>query len=269
MTIVAALTDGDIDNIAVGRNAIFYDRKGNDWDATIVKIIDNPISIRQAFWSPYRKISKFLTTQIEKVASSKEKDVEKVTTGEIEKTSLKVDTGITESVKGKPVAPVVASPATAQVPAAPPVPFDIGKFVGIFAALSLALGAIGSVIASLLAGFFSLVWWQMPLAFLGIILSISGPSMILAYLKLRKRNLAPILDANGWAINARATINIPFGNTLTHLASLPKNSKLNLLDPFAKKKKPWIPILIVVVIALGVAAYLLWHYGFLKKWGIM
>ncbi len=41
ITIVAALTDGDIDNITVGRNAIFYDTKGNDWDATIIKIIEN------------------------------------------------------------------------------------------------------------------------------------------------------------------------------------------------------------------------------------
>ena len=57
-----SLTDGDFDNISVGRNAIFYDRNGLDWDATIIKIIDNPISIRQAFWSPYRKVSKFISS---------------------------------------------------------------------------------------------------------------------------------------------------------------------------------------------------------------
>ena len=55
MTIVAAFTAGDSDNLMVGRNGVFYDRKGRDWDATITKIIDNPISIRQAFWSPYKK----------------------------------------------------------------------------------------------------------------------------------------------------------------------------------------------------------------------
>jgi hypothetical protein len=42
MTIAAAFTDGDSDNLMVGRNGIFYDRKGQDWHATIVKIIDNP-----------------------------------------------------------------------------------------------------------------------------------------------------------------------------------------------------------------------------------
>ena len=190
-------------------------------------------------------------------------------TTHIEKTAAKADAGIKESLK--PSAPAVAPPVAVAPAAAapPPQPFDIGKFVGIFAAISLALGAIGSVVAAILTGFFGLVWWKMPLAIIGIILTISGPSMILAWLKLRKRNLAPLLDANGWAINARATINIIFGKTLTHLASLPANSKLNLVNPFSKKKSPFVPILIIFLLLLGAVAYLAWHYGFLSKWGIL
>ncbi len=258
MTIVAALTDGDFDNIDVGRNGLFYDRKGNDWDATIIKVIDNPISIRQAFWSPYRKVSKFINSQIEKFASAKEKEVDTMAASGVEKATGKVESGLKEAVQPAP------SPSKAAAPAAP---FDIGKFVGIFAALSLALGAIGSALTSIFTGFLSLVWWKMPLAFLGVILVISGPSMIIAWLKLRKRNLAPMLDANGWAVNARATINIPFGATLTHLAKLPVNSKLNLADPFAKKRNPWIPLIIIILI-IAVTAYLLWNFGLLSKWGI-
>ena len=45
----------------------------------------------------------------------------------------------------------------------------------------------------------------MPLGLLALMLLISGPSMLLAWLKLRQRNLGPLLDANGWAINGRAT----------------------------------------------------------------
>lgn len=265
MTIVAALTDGDFDNIDVGRNAIFYDRQGNDWDATIVKVIENPISIRQAFWSPYRKVSKFISTQMEKFASAKDKEVETAATSKVETATSKVHTDIKENMTKTPDT-VSTTPATA---AAPVQPFDIGKFVGIFAALSLALGAIGSVVMSVLTGFLSLTWWKMPLALAGIMLCISGPSMILAWLKLRKRNLAPLLDANGWAINARATINIIFGNTLTHLATLPENAKLNLIDPFVKKKNLFFPIFISIIVVLAIAAYLLWHYGFLSKWGIL
>lgn len=260
MTIVAAFTDGDIDNLVVGRNAIFYDRNGLDWDATVIKIIENPISIRQAFWSPYRKMSKFISKQIEKIASSKEQEVNTVATSSMEKTSDKVNKGISDSIKSPEIV-VPIQTKTADV--VKQVPFDIAKFAGIFAAIGLAFGAIGSVLAFIVGGFLALTWWKMPLALLGVILAISGPSMILAWLKLRKRNLAPVLDANGWAINAKANINIPFGITLTHLAKLPKNAKMNYIDPFTKKKSPVLIIVLICIIILQIA-FLLWQYGYLK-----
>lgn len=255
MTIVAALTDGDVDNLVVGRNAVFYDKKGLDWDATIIKIIDNPISIRQAFWSPYRKTARFISKQVEKVASSKDQEVQGAAAAGVEKAGAKISAGISEPAK---VTPEQTKPA----------PFDIAKFAGIFAAIGMAIGAIGTILASIVGGFLGLTWWKMPIAFLGLMLAISGPSMIIAWLKLRKRNLAPVLDANGWAINAKATINIPFGSTLTHLATLPKNSKQNFRDPFSKKKNLWIPIIIILLVLLA-AIYMLWHYGFLEQWGII
>src|SRR5207253_4408852 len=72
MTIVAAFTGGDSDNLMVGRNGIFYDRKGRDWDATITKILDNPISLRQAFWSPYKKLVRMIEEQVAKRAANAE-----------------------------------------------------------------------------------------------------------------------------------------------------------------------------------------------------
>lgn len=243
MTIVAALTNGDIDNLVVGKNALFFDRNGLDWDAIVIKIVDNPISIRQAFFSPYRKVSRFIETQINKFATAQDDKV----TGDMTK-------GI-ESV------PVKAEEAKAKKD--PPAPFDVGKFVGIFAAIGLAVGAIGTAIGSLIAGFLGLTWWKMPIAFVGLLLLISGPSMIIAYLKLRKRNLAPILDANGWAINASAVVNIHFGNTLTHLAELPKGAKINLNDPFTKKKRPILPAIFIISVLIGILLYFLWKYGYM------
>lgn len=233
ITIVAAFTDGDIDNLAIGRNAIFYDNQGLDWDATVIKIIDNPISIRQAFWSPYRKLSNMISKQIEKIASAQDSKVNNTSSETIENASKIPET------------PIKAAP------------FDIAKFAGIFAAIGLAFGAIGSVLTSIIGGFLALVWWKIPLAIAGIILIISCPSMILAWMKLRKRNLAPILDANGWAINARATINIAFGSTLTHLAKIPINSRFDLNDPFRKKKNLAVPIIFIssIILLLMVVAY--------------
>lgn len=243
ISIVAALTNGDIDNLMVGRNALFYDRHGVDWDATITKIIDNPISIRQAFFSPYRKVSVFIEKQINKMAASEDE---------------KISAGLNKGVENIPVK-VDETAAKKE----PPKPFDVGKFVGIFAAIGLALGAIGTAITSVVSGFMKLEWWKMPLAIAGLLLLISGPSMVIAYLKLRKRNLAPILDANGWAVNANIIINIQFGNTLTHLAELPRGAKINFNDPFKKKNNSLLPTILFLSVLAGAALFLLFKYGVL------
>jgi hypothetical protein len=144
-------------------------------------------------------------------------------------------------------------------------PFDVGKFAGIFAALGLALGALGTAIASIVGVFLALPMWQMPLAVAGLVLAVSGPSMLIAFLKLRQRNLGPMLDATGWAVNTKARINIPFGSTLTKLAVLPKGAERSLVDPFAEKKTPWKrwAVLLVLLMLFGFA----WNKGYIGEWG--
>jgi len=232
MTIAAAFTAGDSDQLMVGRNGVFYDRHGDDWDATIVKIIDHPISLRQAFWSPYKRLARMVGEQLQKLAASKAKESE-------DRMALAATKGV--------------ATAGAKVPAAPAQQaFDVGKFAGIFAAIGLAVGAIGTALASVIMGVLALKWWQMPLALVGFMLIISGPAVLLAWFKLRTRNLGPILDANGWAINARACINIPFGTSLTQIAALPPNAERSLTDPYAEKKPPrWFyPVLLALLVAV-------------------
>ena len=238
MQIVAAMTVGDIRNLKVGKNALFYDRQGRDWEAEVVKIIDNPISIGQAFWSPYRKLGDWVSGLITKSAAEKEK---------------KSFADMTAKLQTTP-----AAPATAQQPAQP-APFDIAKFAGIFAAIGMAVGYIGSFFTSIALGLKDLGWWGW-LVIPGLLLVISGPSMILAWMKLRKRNLAPLLNANGWAINADAIVNVLFGNTLTEQAQYPI---MKLKDPHAKIKKltkggKW--AIAVAAIILGIAAAVLALY---------
>lgn len=218
MTIVAAVTAGDAGNLMVGRNGVFYDRAGRDWDATVVKIIENAISVREAFWTPYRRIGRMVSNQMQKMAADRDKAIES-------KSAESVTAG-TSNIQA-------AANAPKDAPKTPPAPFDVAKFAGIFAAIGLAVGAIGTVIASIVSGFLGLEPWKMPIAILGIMLLISAPSMIMAWFKLRQRQLSPILDANGWAVNSHAKINIPFGTTLTLLATLPKGAKRSMSDPFA------------------------------------
>lgn len=236
MTVVAAVTAGDAGSLATGRNGIFYDRDGVDWDAHVVKLIEHPISVREAFWTPYRRIGKMISDQMQKMAASRDKAMEEKATAGVGAAATKVET---------------AAPALAGAPTPPPAPFDIAKFAGIFAAIGLAIGAIGTALAAVAAGFLALKWWQMPLAVVGAMLLVSGPSMVLAWFKLRKRNLGPLLDANGWAVNTAANINIAFGTALTQLAKLPDGAERSLTDPYAAKKHRWVWWLLLVAIVAG------------------
>jgi len=182
MQIVAAVTNGDVDNLMVGRNGLFYDLSGGDWDATIVRIVENPISIRQAFWSPYKKLD-----------------------------------------------------------------------IGVVAALGVAVGGITAALGVFVQAFTGLGYW-MPLGVLGLVLVISGPAMAVAALKLRRRNIGPLLDANGWAINVMPRVNVALGRGLTQLATLPPGTPRDLVDPFAEKKPPvWRTLLGLLFAALLIA----------------
>lgn len=241
MKIVAAVTMGEIKNLTVGKNAIFYDRQGNDWDATITKVIDNPISIRQAFWSPYRKFGKWVTDLINKSAAEKNDKA----FADLTDTAQKSTAAVTEG----------AAPEKKQA-------FDIAKFAGIFAAIGMAVGFIGEFIASLAGGINETPWWKLLIWIAAIMLVISGPAMIMAWIKLRRRNLAPILNANGWAVNADTLISVPFGATLTEQVQFPF---MKLSDPFAKKgMAPWKKALIwiaVILVLLAAAAFVLWFFN--------
>ncbi|HBB40902.1 MAG: hypothetical protein COW73_03915 [Nitrospirae bacterium CG18_big_fil_WC_8_21_14_2_50_70_55] len=237
-SIVAVFTDGDSDNLMVGRNGVFYDRQGCDWDATITRIVANPIGLREAFWLPYKKLVRMIEEQVSKRAAAAEApSISKMT--QVATTVGAADKAAPEAAKAKKI--------------------DVGTV----AALGVAVGAIGTAIASVATGLMELAVWQYPVVIAAVWLAISGPSMLLAWLKLRRRNLGPILDANGWAINTKARLNVPFGAALTGVAKLPAGAERSLADPFADKRRPWKSYLFVVaVLVLGG----LWYAGRLDPW---
>jgi hypothetical protein len=246
MKIAACFTQGDSDYLMVGRNGLFYDRQGRDWDATIVKIVDNPISIRQAFFSPYKKFLRTLEELVAKRAAAADSG---------RQASLGAAAGRLANV-GAP-----ATPAGAPAPAAPaargPMAFDVGTI----AALGVALGSLSTVAVAIFSKFVDLGWW-IPVALVVIVLAISGPSMLIAWLKLRQRSLGPILDASGWAINGRLHVNVPLGGSLSQTARLPGDARRQLRDPYAPRRGPvyaWTVVLVVLVLAFAA-----WRLGWLE-----
>jgi hypothetical protein len=229
MTIAAAVTDGDADNLLVGRNGIFYDRKGRDWDAAVVKIVSNPISLREAFWAPYKKLVRLIEEQVGKRAAAAEAEAH----GKLD-----------QAAKATAYADKTKSPEEPKID------------VGTVAAIGVAIGGIGALVTGVLGAFFGLGAW-MPLGVIGLLGMISGPSLLLAWLKLRQRNIGPILDANGWAVNGRARINVPFGAALTDRAPVPKFMS-RTPDPYQERRRPWrlYGTVIVLIVTAGT-----WYLG--------
>ncbi|HEY1765526.1 MAG TPA: hypothetical protein VGF85_11420, partial [Opitutaceae bacterium] len=224
--VAAAFTQGDSDYLFVGRNGIYYDSVGRDWDATVVKITESPISLRQSFLAPYKKVAAFVEGQFAKFAASKD-----------------------QAVEGK----LTAAAAAAPVAGAGPSPaFDIGKFAGIFAAIGLAVGAIGAALASVFSGLLHLLPWEWPLAVIAALLIISGPSMLLAALKLRQRTLGPLLEGTGWAVNGRVKINMPLGRALTDCGVLPPGSEHLAADPYEDEAAHTRLVVIITLLVLAV-----------------
>ncbi|WP_027014608.1 hypothetical protein [Comamonas composti] len=237
-TIVAAFTAGDVDFLFVGRNGVFYDRQGQDWDASIVKLIENPTSIGQAFFSPYKKFLRMIEEQVAKRAAAKEE--------------------VVSANLGDKAGKLANTPA--QAVAAEPRKTDVGTV----AALGVALGSISAVLVGIFGKFIELGPW-IPVALLGMIAAISGPSMMIAWLKLRQRSLGPILDASGWAINGRMKINLPLGESLSQRAKIPAGAKRSASDPYAQGHG--LRNSLLVLAALALLAALAWRMHWLD--GVM
>ena len=240
MNIAAVLTDGDVDGLRPGKNAVFYDRDGNDWSAVVTSIVENPLSIRQAFWAPYKKAARWISDKVNSFAS------EKAAKGEGTLST------ITEKAADKPAAGAEAATKAA--------PIDVGKI----AVITMAIAAVSGVIAVIVNTLSALKWWQWIVLIVVLMLVISLPSVFIAWRKLRKRDLGPVLNANGWAINAASYVRGKFAKGMTQVAKFPR---LTDVDPVARRKAAWRKFWCWLFVILLAAFFFLFFTDRLAKYG--
>ena len=241
MNIAAVLTAGDVDGLRPGKNAVFYDRDGNDWSAKVTSIVENPLSLRQAFWAPYKKAGRWISDKVNSFAS------DKAAKGEGTLST------ITEKATDKPAAGAEAATKAA--------PIDVGKI----AVITMAIAAVSGVVAIIVNTLSSLKWWQWIVLIVALMLVISLPSVFIAWRKLRRRDLGPVLNANGWAINAASYVRGKFAKGMTQVAKFPK---LTDVDPAARRRAAWRKFFLWLLAILAAAFCFLFFTNRLAKYGL-
>ena len=186
--VCAVVTAGTIAGLYVGRNGIFCDRDGKDWEAVITKVVEAEVSLAEAFWSPWRKLGESVAGMVKKFLGEKQ----------AKSTAL--------------VTAPAAGAATKEGGAA---------MASSVAAIGIGVGMLGAAAASLMAALSAMSALEIVGSVVGLILIISLPSVILTWFNLRKRDLGAILNACGWAVNREMRFSMKLARTFTKCAKGP------------------------------------------------
>ncbi|OJT18543.1 kinesin [Archangium sp. Cb G35] len=202
-------TRGRSDGLAVGKRGVFYDVEGREYDAVVTQIIRQPVSLWEAMTMPFGRIGKFISSKIEGMAAAGEKTLDE-----------SLEKGYAQGTQTAPAAPAPGAPAAAPV-AGP------GGFI---AATGIAFAAVGSSLAFIVSQVRSLTVFDVISAAMILAAAVMLPSGLLGWLKLRKRNLALLLEGSGWALNDRLMLTRDLAAIITRRPRLPKNAKVDRTD---------------------------------------
>ncbi len=213
------VTAGGKGNLCVGKRGIFQDIHGNECDARVVQIIENPISLVEALVAPFQRLGRVITGKIESLTAEAEK-------------KLDAQAAAVAEVKG---------PRPAAQPAGRPSGLMAG---GLLMGGGVAVAAIGSAVAYFTKTIAGLQWWKVLIGVASAVLAVLLPTSIVALVKLRRRDLSGILEGSGWAVNARMRLNRRLARFFTRRPAYPEGAK------GVRRMGRWTLLAMVVVIAL-------------------
>lgn len=173
------ITAGTKGNLAVGKRGVFFDIRGKEYDARVIQVIENPVSLREALAMPFVRLWAILEGRIENWSTSAEKGLQ------------------TEFTK------VIAQPAATPTPTPTAAPVAPGTQGGAFMGLCFVTAALGSAFAFITKTFSGMSKQSILLSLAAAAALVILPITLVAYLKLRRQDLSSLLEGCGWAINAR------------------------------------------------------------------
>jgi len=192
--IVAPVTSGSAEGLCIGKRGIFYTVDGREWDAEVVDIVMNPISVWESVKAPFQKFADFIKKQIEKITKSSEEKL-------------------------------VSTPSS---------PNASGAARDLLLGGGIAIAALGSSFAYITKALSEVNPTKVLIALLGLAMVVLLPCIFAGFVKIRKRDMSGLLEASGWAVNVRMRINTTMGRLFTHTPPLPKEAFKERRDTIAK-----------------------------------
>ena len=225
--IVAAVTSGTAGRLRLGKRGVFFTIDGREWDAQIVDIVENPISIGELVRAPFQQFTSFIKKQVEKFAKSREGKLEKSFTA----------------------------------------PNTSGMARDLLLGGGIAIAALGSSFAYITKALSQVKPTHILVALLGIAVVVLLPGIIVGFIKIRKRDMSVLLEASGWAVNVHMRLSATLGRLFTRVPYLPKDAHKERKDVVAqfvkgfgytpsRSGRPSIVVLIIVLIMLGLVLVL-------------
>lgn len=220
-SICAVVTAGTVGQLYAGRNGVFYDRDGKDWEAVITKVVESQVSLSEAFWAPWKKLGDAIGGMVKKFLGDRESSVNSAMASGKLPPAASADKNANGNNGGAGGAAIASS----------------------VAAIGIGIGMVGAALAGLMSALSSLAWWQILIAIVAVVLIVSLPSVILTWFKLRQRDIGAILNASGWAINRPLHFSMARARSFTICAR----------DPFLKY---FVIVALLVIVAIVGGLYL-------------
>ncbi|QSQ16220.1 kinesin [Myxococcus landrumensis] len=210
--VAVPVTRGRSTDLVVGKRGVFYNVDGVEHDATVTHVIRQPVSLWESMTMPFTRIASFVTSKVEGMATAGEKTFDDA-----------LEKGYTHAATAKPPAPA-APAANAPAQAAP------GGLAGVLAAGSIAAAALGSSFAFIVSQVKSLSMADVITAASIIAIVVMAPAGLMGWLKLRRRNLALLLEGSGWALNDRLMLTRGLSTLVTRRPRLPQGARVDHRD---------------------------------------
>ncbi len=224
--VVTPVTSMTLGRLGPERRGVLFDLTGREWDARVIKIVENPISLWEAICKPFQRVGAAIASSFNKIVGSAEKQLETGITQNLSQVETTVKSGM-----APPPAPAAAPAAPAAAPAAAGVTPARSNAQGWLFTGSMAFAAIGSSFAFIASKLKDGIPWQSIVIILAVGLAIVLiPTILIAWFRLRRRNLGSLLEASGWAINAEMRVSRRLAKVLAPKLRHPANFRFVRTD---------------------------------------